>query len=523
MANDGSAYHVANFISKKIDCTIDVLHYAPHTISKSKLVNRFIVVFSPFENILKTVEEVIQLNAENNYDLIIPINDAALEIAAILRSSLNNVLMHNNDQSDVYRSKISIWQLAARLNLPHLKSTVFNTLTEYEDVRDNIEIPTIFKPNKSAQVVKNRIHKYGVRLANNIQQADNFVYDHIGVMPIMIQEIKSGFGVGLNFFSIKGEIISYYAHQRIVENNGGGVSSLRKTIDGNKFGLLEISRQIIKEMNWTGIGMLEFRVHNEIPYIMELNGRPWGSLMLGEKSGSNPVFDYIKWSLTGEMPIYQGYKLDLVGRKLKEDIKNVAKAALSRDFTKLFTWIGSFRNELFGRGFIEDLFINDPKFAKVYWIPKRKPTLPMPPLNHLQGIKADQKICFVCFGNINRSPFAEKVLKNLLPEIDCISAGIHNLSGRMASRQAIRTATSFNCNLHDHRSKYVGEVDLSNYLLVVMDRSNVLALNNLGFYKNIYSLSISDIEDPHCKSDEVYHKVYSEIVAKLKMATENPV
>lgn len=182
----------------------------------------------------------------------------------------------------------------------------------------------------------------------------------------------------------------------------------------------------------------------------------------------------------------------------------------------MFSWVASFKSEILNHGFIEDHFILDPKFAKVYWIPKRKTAISVPVAKEINHINPNQKICFVCFGNINRSPFAEKVLKELYPNIDCVSAGIHNLSDRKASRQAIKNGLQFGCDLGNHKSKYINEIDLSKYILIVMDQSNVVALNKLGIEGNIFLLDSKDIEDPHGKSDQFFTQVYSSIYNRIQ-------
>ena len=520
MANDASAYHITKFLSERIYSNIDIIHYQPHTISNSKYINRFIIVYSPFENIKRTVADIIEVNKQYSYDLIIPVNDVALEIGLLIKDQTKNLLMHNDAISDSFRSKISIWELVAKLHLPHLSSQIITSKSEFESIRDELALPLVAKPNKSAEIFNDRVHKFGVRVTSTSQEIDNFIYDHTNIMSILIQDMISGFGVGFNFFSINGQIKSYYAHERLTEHNGGGASSLRKTISADKYDLLNISEQIIKEMNWTGIGMLEFRVKDGVAYIMELNGRAWGSLMLGEKSGSNPVYDYIDWALNNRIPIYNGYRKNVVGRKLKEDIKNQGRLLKRGKVFKLIPWILSFRYELFGKGFIEDLFLYDLRFAKSYWFPFFKPKKQMNEMKELKLIHKSMKICFICYGNINRSPFAEHLLKQLVPGINCISTGINNFSSRKASRQAIQCATKYNCNLEYHKSSYIKEKDLDSYIIVVMDTSNIIELNKLGYHNNIYRLSLYDIQDPHGKEDKVYEKSYNDIYNCLKYLTE---
>jgi hypothetical protein len=49
--------------------------------------------------------------------------------------------------------------------------------------------------------------------------------------------------------------------------------------------LLELSLRILRALDWTGLAMVEFKVGESGPKLMEVNGRVWGSLPLAVKSG----------------------------------------------------------------------------------------------------------------------------------------------------------------------------------------------------------------------------------------------
>lgn len=511
IANSGSAYYLLKALHRQ-GYTVDVIHYEPHFIDRSRYINRFHLVHSPFEDAERCVSEIIGLSRQQGFHLIVPVNDVAMELVYELKSSLGNVLLHNPAETDRFRSKIELWKLVEKLGLPNLKGREISTLDEYEQIRDNTALPVVAKPGKSARIIRSRLHKFGVRVISRLQELDNFVHDNINNTSILLQEPIQGFGVGFNFFSVNGELKSYYAHARLTEYNGGGASSHRKTIPADTYNLLETSTRIIREMNWTGIGMLEYRVADNTAYIMELNGRPWGSLMLGIKSGCDPISHYIRWALTGSVPAGTSYKAGIAVRKLKEDIKNNLKEARRRRFMNLPAWLWSFAGLLTGKEFVEDLHTDDLKFARQYWLPEKSGQHSAPANAPVLSLNPGDRICFVCFGNINRSPFAEAVLKQLRPDLEVCSAGIMNISNRNASRQAIAAARVFHTDLEPHRSQYIREVkDLQGYKLVVMDDRNVQGLAGLGITRNVFRLSNENIPDPHGRDDAYFLRVYTQI------------
>ena len=59
----------------------------------------------------------------------------------------------------------------------------------------------------------------------------------------------------------------------------------------------EVSENLLKEVNWHGVGMVEFKIEKDtgIPYFIEVNGRFWGSLQLAIDSGVD--FPYLLYCI----------------------------------------------------------------------------------------------------------------------------------------------------------------------------------------------------------------------------------
>ncbi|MGD8428173.1 MAG: low molecular weight protein-tyrosine-phosphatase [Balneolaceae bacterium] len=93
------------------------------------------------------------------------------------------------------------------------------------------------------------------------------------------------------------------------------------------------------------------------------------------------------------------------------------------------------------------------------------------------------KICFVCLGNICRSPTAEGILQHLVNErglqpyfeIDSAGTSAYHI-GEPANSKSQRTANSHGIKLHS-RARQFNKADLDYYdLVLAMDREN---LNNI--------------------------------------------
>jgi predicted ATP-grasp superfamily ATP-dependent carboligase len=78
-----------------------------------------------------------------------------------------------------------------------------------------------------------------------------------------------------------------FAHRRIREKPpAGGVSVYRESIAAEP-DLVRRSRELLQRFGWEGVAMIEYKVDAATgePYLMEVNGRFWGSLQLAVDAG----------------------------------------------------------------------------------------------------------------------------------------------------------------------------------------------------------------------------------------------
>lgn len=520
IANTGSAYYLAKLLSAK-QYEVHCIHYENHILSSSKYLKKLHIVQNPSINTQQTVHEIDVLHKRELFDLIIPINDIALELAYLLKPTVPCILLHNTLSQDNYRDKHQLWKLAKALGIPLLNAEMINSFEEYTKTRDNWlqKLPLVGKPQKSAAVVDNQIQKFAVNVLRTQKDIDNYVTDNILKTPILMQEYISGYGVGFNFFAINGELQSFYAHERINEKNNGGMSSYRKTIPADKYDLLAQSKKIIENIKWTGIGMLEYRIYNGIAYIMELNGRPWGSMMLGIYHGSNPILHYINWALNNEnkseIIVKQTHQNEKqYARLLKDEVKFGWSLLRKRKLLSFTKWLIGHYRVLLPNEHIDDLDWTDPNYFFNYW---KRPTAQKPLSNSITDVKnltklsQIEKVCFVCYGNINRSVFAEGYFKKKFPHVDCISAGTSSNIKRMASLQAIKLALNFGVDIEKHHSKHILSLNTEGFALVCLDYKIIPYLKSLHFSNPIYLLNKNGFEDPHGKDDKDFEVIFKAI------------
>jgi predicted ATP-grasp superfamily ATP-dependent carboligase len=151
-----------------------------------------------------------------------------------------------------------------------------------------LHFPVVLKPSRSvAGKEGKRIHT-GVSYAADAEDLHNAL-EAIpdAAYPVLLQQRINGPGFGVSVLVWNGELLAAFAHRRIREKPpSGGVSVLRESIPLDP-DLLSRSLALLRDFNWQGVAMVEYKLDAEtgLPYLMEINGRLWGSLQLAVDAG----------------------------------------------------------------------------------------------------------------------------------------------------------------------------------------------------------------------------------------------
>jgi predicted ATP-grasp superfamily ATP-dependent carboligase len=143
----------------------------------------------------------------------------------------------------------------------------------------------------------------------------------IEAFPI-IQEFIHGRGYGyFALFDKDRKLKAEFCHKRIREYPlSGGPSSCCESYYNKE--LIAIGRKVLDSLEWRGLAMVEFKYdeHAKIFYVLEVNGRYWGSLPLAVESGVNfPVLHALSALEIDYKPVLQ-YNIGVRVRFLHNDI-----------------------------------------------------------------------------------------------------------------------------------------------------------------------------------------------------------
>jgi hypothetical protein len=142
-----------------------------------------------------------------------------------------------------------------------------------------------------------------------------------------------------------GRPVAAFQHRRLREfPPTGGASSLRESVelDGD---LYDHARRLLGELGWTGLAMVEFRRGRDgVGYLMEVNGRVWGSLPLAVIAGVDFPGMLADLLLGGppppERPVATDYRRGIRARNLRLDVAWIGAVLTGRHRHKALPWPG---------------------------------------------------------------------------------------------------------------------------------------------------------------------------------------
>jgi len=231
------------------------------------------------------IEELQALISKYNIEVLMPMTDVST--ATIL--SRPDQFQHVNipapplESYNLASDKNSLFKLALQLNVPIPKTHFISSITQIETAIEDVTYPAVIKPSCSRILINGQWVSTHVSFTNSkddlLDQIKNTNW--LNSHPFMIQEHIKGQGQGVFAFYNKGKPVTFFAHKRLREKPpSGGVSVLRESIPID-IAMREISEKLLEKIGWHGAAMIEFIVSSDgTPYLIEINGRFWGSLQL---------------------------------------------------------------------------------------------------------------------------------------------------------------------------------------------------------------------------------------------------
>lgn len=258
--------------------------------------------------------ELEKIFLKNSIEVFMPVGNISCRFASLYKNKIEKyckVPIVNIETMRIAQDKNLTFKLAERLNVPIPKTFYITDAYEVDIIAQEIQYPCVIK--------KTNYYEGGVFYCNNKTEyelnmsrilSEKKTYDKYPV----VQEYVSGIGTGYYSVYKNGECMGYFMHERIHEFPvTGGASTLAKSVYYPE--LKYYGDKLLKELNWTGVSMIEFKrnMQNNELKLMEINPKFWGSLELSYAAGIN--FPYLNYLIAMDKSVpYSEYNKDIYFR-----------------------------------------------------------------------------------------------------------------------------------------------------------------------------------------------------------------
>jgi predicted ATP-grasp superfamily ATP-dependent carboligase len=148
----------------------------------------------------------------------------------------------------------------------------------------SLRYPVVLKPTRSVR--GGAIHS--VAYATDIQTLrDRLAALPESAYPLLVQQRIVGPGTGVFLLRWDGRIVATFAHERIRETPPSGGASVYSQSVAAHPDLVDGATRLLERFAWRGVAMIELKrdAATGTAYVMEVNGRLWGSLQLAIDAG----------------------------------------------------------------------------------------------------------------------------------------------------------------------------------------------------------------------------------------------
>jgi predicted ATP-grasp superfamily ATP-dependent carboligase len=282
----------------------------------------------PSEHPDAVVEAILARVERDGIDLVVPITDELglpLAEARDRFAGLTTLAIPEPEALAATHDKSATFALAERLGIAVPATRVVEVSADAAALGAHLGFPVVVKPVVSREVLADRtIRSNVVSYAADAAGLQARLASLPAGTTVMLQRWVPGDGIGVELLMDHGRPLVAFEHRRLREfPPTGGASSLRESVALDE-DLHDQAVRMLSELGWTGLAMVEFRRGRDgVGYLMEINGRVWGSLPLAVRAGVDfpgRLADLLLDGAPGERATDTGYRRGVRARNLRLDI-----------------------------------------------------------------------------------------------------------------------------------------------------------------------------------------------------------
>ena len=257
----------------------------------SRFSSRSVVVPDALERPDDFADAIVALSVDEQAAVVLPITEPAMLAILGVRSRLAPAVVPFPDLSafKALTDKQRLLEEASKLGIAVPTQEIVPTRIAAASMAFNaLRYPVVLKPSRSVSENGEGRAKLSVSYAAD----ENELRHRIRLLPaaafpLLLQQRITGPGAGIFLLLWDGEQRAQFAHRRLCEKPpSGGVSVYRESIAIDE-DLRDRSRALLDRFGWRGVAMVEYKRDSLTgeSYLMEVNGRFWGSLQLAIDAG----------------------------------------------------------------------------------------------------------------------------------------------------------------------------------------------------------------------------------------------
>lgn len=281
------------------------------------------------ENAVEFVDAVVKFVLKHQIELVIPTTDWTVYPLSQHRDRFpeeTKVLIPPHEASITASDKYRTICLAAQGGVPVPETTLVQSVEELASV-PRYSFPMVIKDRYSAHWVGNRAELGSVSYAYSEDDLARKVKEGIArAGDVLVQSFAGGAGIGFSCFVWNGEVRLPFQWRRVREVDPRGSGSSARTSEDVDPQVARSSRELIERTGFQGIAMVEFKRDpaSGSLKLMEINGRPWGSIQLPIDCGLDYPLHLVRWAFHGEAPPVEiRYPKGIVNRSLVGDLTHL--------------------------------------------------------------------------------------------------------------------------------------------------------------------------------------------------------